>query len=119
MDNLGQIFDPIFEFLKDGFHHVNVWWGLLIGLFATVLMRSWNQLFLIAGGAALTYIVIREATPIVMNGAELKLPDVVDIAFWQNALSFFVGFIIIIAMFFAVKSVAFRRGGGKKAKASH
>ena len=61
MDNLGQIFDPIFEFLKDGFHHVNVWWGLLIGLFATVLMRSWNQLFLIAGGAALTYIVIREA----------------------------------------------------------
>jgi hypothetical protein len=54
-----------------------------------------------------------------MNGAEIKLPDVVALSFWQNALSFFVGFIIIIAMFFAVKVVAFRRGGGKKAKASH
>lgn len=121
MDSLGSIFNPILEILQTGFDKVNAIQGLLIALFATVLMRKWGQLFIVAAGAALCYIAINAIVPIISKGGDIKLPRVVDVAFWQDALSFFVGFVVIIAMFFAVKAVLFRGsvsvGGGKKAKA--
>jgi hypothetical protein len=108
MESLGSIFNPILDILQTGFDKVNAVQGLLIALFATVLMRKWGQLFIIAAGATLVYVALNALIPIVTKGGEIKLPRVVDLAFWQDALSFFVGFIIIIAMFFAVKSVLFR-----------
>jgi hypothetical protein len=120
METLGSILNPILEFLQTGFDKVNAVQGLLIALFATVLMRKWGQLFFIAAGATVFYVVLDALIPIVIKGGEIKLPRVVDVEFWQNALSFFVGFVIIIAMFFAVKAVVFRGSvDGKKAKATH
>jgi hypothetical protein len=124
MESLGSILNPILDFLQTGFDKVNAVQGLLIALFATVLMRKWAQLFIVAAGATLFYVALNAVIPILTKGGEIKLPRVVDIVFWQDALSFFVGFVIIIAMFFAVKSVLFRSavdhgGHGKKAKASH
>jgi hypothetical protein len=120
MDTLGSIFYPILQFLQGGFDKVNAVQGLLIALFATVLMRKWAQLFVIAFGATIIYIIVDAATPIVTKGAEIKLPPVMTLGFWQDGLSFFVGFVVIIAMFFAVRQVilpAGRKGGGKSAKA--
>ena len=110
MDSLGSILNPILDFPKMGFDKVNAWQGLLVALFAVVLMRGWNQLFIIAAGATALYIVVNWAVPIAMNGQEVKLPNVMTSNFWWDAASFFVGFTIIIAMFFAVKSVVFLRG---------
>jgi hypothetical protein len=120
MESLGSILNPVLEFLQSGFDKVNAVQGLLIALFATVLMRKWGQLFLIAFGATVIYVIVNAAVPIVMKNAEIKLPPIMTVPFWQDGLSFFVGFIIIIAMFFAVKQVLFPAGGkkaGKSAKA--
>ncbi len=117
METLGSILNPILEFLQTGFDKVNAVQGLLIALFATVLMRKWGQLFFIAAGATVFYVVLDALIPILTEGGEIKLPRVVDVGFWQNALSFFVGFVIIIAMFFAVKAVVFRGAGGKASRA--
>jgi hypothetical protein len=106
------------EFLQTGFSKVNAWQGLLIAVFAVVVMRSWGQWLFITAVATVIYVLVRHATPIVMKGAEVKLPDVVSTTFWLDAASFFVGFAIIIAMFFAVKSVFFH-GKSKSAKGAH
>jgi hypothetical protein len=118
MDTLGSILNPILEFLKSGFDKVNAWQGLLIALFAVVLMRKWADLFLIAAGAVVVYMIVAYVTPMFGHSeaiklADAKLPNVMTSSFWIDAASFFVGFVIIVSMFFAVKSVAF--GAKKKA----
>jgi uncharacterized membrane protein YkvI len=122
MDTLGSILNPILDFLKAGFDKVNAWQGLLIALFAVVLMRKWADLFLIAAGAVVVYLLVAFATPIVSHPQAIrledtKLPNVMTSSFWIDAASFFVGFVIIISMFFAVKAVAFSGRGGAKKKA--
>src|SRR5882757_525623 len=116
MASLGSLLNPVLEFLQDGFDKVNAVQGLLIALFAMVLMRRWAQLFAIALLASLVNIVLDTAIPIVARGAAIKLPPIMTAPFWQYATSLFVGFVIIVAMFFAVKSVLF--APAKKAKPS-
>jgi hypothetical protein len=117
MDTLGSILNPILDFLKSGFDKVNAWQGLLIALFAVVLMRKWADLFLLALGAAVVYVIVAAATPMVTRQAvrleDAKLPNVMGSSFWIDGATFFVGFVIVIAMFYAVKSVAFGKGGAK------
>jgi hypothetical protein len=119
MESFGSIFNPILEFLQDGFNKVNAAQGLLIALFATVLMRRWSQLFFISFAASIVHVVTDTAIPIVMNGAAIKLPPVLEPEFWRYAVALFVGFVIIIAMFFAVRQVIApqRKSQGKPAKA--
>lgn len=117
MDTLGSILNPILDFLKAGFDKVNAWQGLLIALFAVVLMRKWADLFLIALGAVAVYMIVAYVTPMVTQSQavrleDAKLPNVMTGSFWIDVATFFVGFVIIISMFYAVKAVAF--GGAKK-----
>jgi hypothetical protein len=107
MDTLGSIMNPILEYLQTGFDKVNAVQGLVIALAATVLMRKWGQLFFIAFAATIVNVALNTAIPIVAKGKEIKLPEVMTQAFWQETLSAFVGFVIVVAMFFAVKQVIF------------
>jgi hypothetical protein len=43
------------------------------------------------------------------------LPPVTDPAYWGFLATLYVGLLVIIAMFFAVKKVLFMRGGAAKA----
>ena len=113
--SLGTYLNPILTFLQRGFDQVNAVQGLLIALFATVLMARWAQLFGVALGASLINVVADTIVPIVTRHADIKLPPVMHPTFWNYAASLYVGFVIIIAMFFAVKSV-FLRPAAKKSK---
>jgi hypothetical protein len=117
MNNLGDIFNPILDFLKAGFTEVNALQGLLIALFATVLMKRWAQIFAISLGAAAFYVVVEWIIPIATQGAAIKLPEIVNVEFWKHVGTLFVGFVIIVSMFFAVKSVVFRPAAAKGKRA--
>ena len=109
MGSLGSILNSTLVFLQHGFEQVNAVQGLLIALFATALMREWRQLFAVALGACVVDIVFDALLPIVTKGvnvSEIHLPHLLQTAFWDYAVSLYVGFVMIIAMFFAVKSVA-------------
>jgi hypothetical protein len=114
--SLGAYLNPILAFLQKGFDQVNAVQGLLIALFATVLMARWAQLFAIALGASLVNIAADTIVPIVTRHADIKLPPIMHPSFWNYAASLYVGFVIIVAMFFAVKSVVFKPSA-KKPKA--
>jgi hypothetical protein len=63
--------------------------------------------------SAVAYALVDHLWPILRQGAPLALPNVTEPAFWQRLGAFYVGLLIIIAMFFAVKSVIFGRRAAK------
>ena len=121
LGTLDSVIAAVHQFLLNAYHGVNNLEGLVIALFAVVLMGSWRQLLPVALGASVVRLVIDAVVPVVqksgIKASEIKLPDFMEAAFWNDVASLFVGFAIVIAMFFAVKKVVFMRGGRKKAKA--
>ena len=118
MDQVQSYLDAGVAFLNNGYDQVNGPQGLIIALLAVVVMQGWGQVFGITLGATLAYAVVEAVRPIVMGDGALKLPPVTDPAYWGFVATLYVGLLIIIAMFFAVKKVLFMRsGGGAKAKA--
>jgi len=116
MEVVQPYFDNTLSFLNAGYGQVNGPQGLLIALLAVVLMTRWGQLLPITLGATVTYAIVEAIKPIV-NGGNIALPPVTDPNYLGTLASLYIGLLIIIAMFFAVKKVLFMRGGGAKAKA--
>ncbi len=122
MGSLESVIEAIHQFILAAYHDVNNWVGLLIALFAVVLMSNWKQLLPLTLGATIVRVIADILMPAVQKGkvslAEVKLPEFLVPAFWSDKATLFVGFLILIAMFFAVKKVVFMRGGhAKRAKA--
>lgn len=118
MEQLQSYVTQGMEFMQGGFYAVNGPQGLIIALLAVVIMRNWGQWLTLTLGATICYAVVEAVKPIILGKGELKLPPVVEPSYWLQVAALFVGLAVIIAMFFAVKSVFFLRGGGgAKAKA--
>jgi hypothetical protein len=95
---------------------VNAAQGLIIALIAVFVMQRWGQLWMITLISAVVYALVDHLWPILQQGAPLRLPNVTEPGFWQRLGAFYVGLLIIIAMFFAVKSVLFGRRAAAKGK---
>ncbi len=105
LDTLGGFFNPILAYFQTGFATVNAWQGLLVALLAVIVMKRWGQLFIATLGAAIVYILVEHAWPIIQGEAALALPNVLEQSFWHRFGAVYVGLLIIVAMFFAVKRV--------------
>lgn len=116
MEAVQPYLENALTFLNNGYGQVNGPQGLLIALLAVVLMARWAQLLPITLGATVAYAAVETIKPII-NGGNIALPPVTDPNYLKSLASLYVGLLIIIAMFFAVKKVLFMRGGGAKAKA--
>lgn len=121
MGSLNSVITVVLQFLNASYHGVNNYQGIIIAIFAVVLMGSWRQLLPIALGASIVKLVVDALLPVVtksgINTSEIKLPEFMTGAFWNDLATLYVGFLILLAMFFAVKKVLFMRGGAKRAKA--
>lgn len=96
------------NFLRTGFNEVNAVQGLLIALIATVLMSSYKQIFAYAFGAALIHVVMDVMLPVLARGGTFRLPPLLEPAYWQYVATLFVGFLIIILLFFFLKRTFLR-----------
>jgi hypothetical protein len=118
MDLIQDYLSGALAFLTQGYNQVNGPQGLIIALLAVIVMQSWGQLLPLTLVSAVAYAVVEAVKPIVTSNGALKLPPVTDPAYWGFFGALYVGLLVIIAMFFAVKKVLFMRGGaGAKAKA--
>lgn len=117
METIQSWANQVLEFMQGGFYAVNGPQGLVIALLAVVLMKDWKQLLTLTAMATICYAIIEAVKPIAFGKGDIKLPPVVEPAYWLQVGGLFVGLGIIIAMFFAVKKVFFLRGGGAHAKA--
>jgi hypothetical protein len=112
MESIMAFVRPAYEFVHAGFADVKSQvMALVIALLAAILMTKWGRLLFVALGAAVIHTVIGAVLPMAQGGA-LAVPDVMAGSFWGMFLGLYVGYLILIAIFFFLKHNVFRMGGG-------
>lgn len=115
IDSITAFLSGLFDLAQGGFDGVNQVMGLLIAVIAALLMPAWNRLWATALGAAFVHILIGVVRP-VLDGAPLVLPPLLTLSFWMTVLALFLGYAIVIAVFFFIKTL-FTGGHGRRAHA--
>lgn len=112
METVQQIIATANEYMQTGFYKVNAVQGLLIAIGAAYLLPAWSRLFVFALGATLVHVVFDVMIPVLGRNAAFRLPPLVDVEYWRYLLSIYIGFLIIISVFFIIKRMFLRAGVG-------
>ncbi len=107
MDTIIGFFQQVFELAQAGFSGVNQVLGLIIALVGALIMVTWRDLWRTAAGAAVIHVLIGAVLPM-LDGGQFTLPNVMTLTFWIMLLGLFLGFAVVIALFFFVKSLFVR-----------
>lgn len=103
-DQIGNLLSGLFSLTQTGFDGVNQVVGLLIAVIAALVMPAWNRLWATALGAALVHHIVNAVRP-VLDGADFTLPPILTLGFWMMTLALFLGYAVVIAVFFLIKSL--------------
>ncbi|MBL8530990.1 MAG: hypothetical protein JNK94_04580 [Hyphomonadaceae bacterium] len=107
-----ELVDQAIAYLREGFANINNPKGLLIALAAVIFMGSWKQWLPISLVAVVVHIAIGQLAPVLSgSGGEVTLPPLMEEAFWTQTLVLFLGYLVIIGIFYFLKSLLLRRGG--------
>lgn len=113
VDQIGAFLSGIFALASGGFDSVNQVTGLIIALIAALMMSSWRSLGATALGAVIVDRLVMMLRP-ALDGGSIVLPDIMTMSFWMTALALFLGYAIVIAIFYLIKTIltgaAFRTG---------
>ena len=104
IDSITAFLSGLFGLAQGGFDGVNQVMGLLIAVIAALVMPAWSRLWATALGAAFVHILIGVIRP-VLDGASLTLPPLLTLSFWMTVLALFLGYAIVIAVFFFIKTL--------------
>jgi len=108
-----ELVDQAVAYLREGFANINNPRGLLIALVATIFLGSWRQWPVLALVSTLVHLAIDVLAPVLAGGGgEIRLPDITSEAFWTQAGVLFLGYLIVIGLFFVVKKLIFKGGSG-------
>lgn len=108
MDLIAQFFADALTLFRSGFSQVNAYLGLIIALIAAFQLTHWRKLWEVALAALLVHVVALMLAPVIDHGAPLRLPAVLDVAVLRNWLAIYVGYVILIAIFFFIRSRLFK-----------
>jgi hypothetical protein len=112
IDAVGDLLTGLFALANVGFDGVNQVVGLVIAVLAALMMVAWRSLWATAAGATLVHILVEALRP-ALDGGDFLLPDVLSVGFWVTAFALFLGYSIVIAVMFFLKTLitgsAFRR----------
>lgn len=102
--------DQAIAILREGFANVNSDpKGLLIALATAIFMQNWRQWVPFSVIAVVIHIVIETLAPILAGGGgDVALPPLVETSFWVRSGVLLLGYLVIVAVFFFLKSLVFR-----------
>lgn len=101
--------ESVLGFAREGFAEVNAVLGLLVAVVAALMMTAWARLPFIAVGAALAHIVLESLAPVIAESGGFHLPPLLEPHFWRYAGVLFVGYLIVVAILFAIKRLVFKK----------
>jgi len=116
-DSIGAFLTGLFNLAQGGFDGVNQVMGLLIAVIAALIMTGWSRLWATALGAAFIHILIGVVRPM-LDGGALVLPALLSLDFWMTVLALFLGYAIVIAVFFFVRTLVTGGAQGRR-RAAH
>lgn len=102
MENLWHDF---WTYLEVGFAQVNVVQGLLIAMVVAFMMYRWSTVFAAAVGAVVLHIVIDALLPVLNNTGAFRLPPIIEGDYWRYLLALYLGYLVVISVFYVVKRV--------------
>lgn len=111
MEWIEQLFSAVNDYMHAGFYKVNAVQGLLIAMVAAYLLSKWSRIFVVALGATLVHVILDVMIPVLGRNAAFRLPPLVDIEYWRYLLALYIGFLIIIPVFYLIKIIVLRGGG--------
>lgn len=110
---LNVILDFFREGFQEGFAQVNAVLGLIIAVISAFILTRWSRLFAVALGATIVHLIARVLIPVVADKAAFALPsNLMDLSYWRSALALYLGYLVVIAVFFFIRRVVFGRRGG-------
>jgi hypothetical protein len=112
MEWIQQFLAAANDYLQTGFYKVNAVQGLLIAVVAAYFLQRWSRLFVVALGATLVHVALDVMIPVLGRNAAFRLPPLVDVEYWRYVLALYIGFLIVIPVFYLVKILMLRGGGG-------
>lgn len=114
MDSVTQSFNELYNttsaYMQTGFYRINAVQGLLIAMVAAYFLPKWSRVFVIAGGATIAHLVLDVMLPVLANNAAFRLPPIVDSEYWRYALALYVGYLLVITVFYVIKRTMFSGG---------
>lgn len=120
MEVVTQYFNIVLDFMRVGFNGINAsTQGLLIALAAAIFMQNWKQLIGMALLAVVVTLAVEALVPVISDNQRFALPSLFEAEFLRVQASRFVGYMVVIAIFFIIKQALFRvvpQGGAAKAK---
>ncbi len=105
MDTMNQLASDTLVYMQNGFARVNALQGLLIAIGAAFVLQRWAGVFVVALAATFIHIIVDIMLPVLASSAAFKLPQLVDADYWQYVLTLYVGYLVVITAFYAVKRV--------------
>ena len=113
---LGNLLQGLFALADRGFDGVNQVIGLIIaGVFGLFLMGAWRGLWSAALGGVLVHTLVEVLRP-VLDGGAFALPPLTEMSFWMTRFALFLGYAIVIAVFYFIKTLL---GGGGRHRRAH
>jgi uncharacterized metal-binding protein len=105
MDQIEHLWFEFWDIFRHGIAHIsNPIVGIVIALLAGLMVRGIFNLFIISFLAVLVHLLAEALIPVVMNHAALVLPKI-DHAFFQYALTLYVGYFVVILVIYFVKLI--------------
>ena len=111
-DSIGAFLTGLFGLAQGGFDTVNQVSGLIIAVIAAMMMPAWSRLWATSLGAAFVFILVGLLRPL-LDGGAFVMPALLTVTFWMTVLALFLGFAVIIAVLFFIKSL-FTGGLGRR-----
>jgi hypothetical protein len=104
MNNGASYLSDAIDFVHRSFLTVDAQLGLLIiALIAAFMMKAWKQIFPIALVAVVIDIIVMALWPLVNHGS-FHLPDFFLLSFWLNVVALYIGFLVVIAVFYFLRT---------------
>jgi hypothetical protein len=104
MDTILHFLTPVLDLFRSGFNQVNAVLGLIIALIAAFQLAAWRKLWEMALAALAFHIIAQMLAPAIDHGAAIRLPALLDLTTWHNWLAIYVGYVVLIAVFYFLRT---------------
>lgn len=103
-----HMLNVIWDFFREGFNQVNALEGLIIALVAALFVPAWHRVWAVALGATLVTVILNVLLPVLADHAQFRLPPLMNPEFWRFMAVLFVGYMVVIGVFFFLKRLFLR-----------
>ncbi len=100
--------------LHQGFGHVNnEVLGILIALYSAWQLHEFKKIWRQALAATILHRFAEIMLPVLANSASFRLPpNLVELSYWETTAFLYIGYVVVIAVLFFIKTRVLSGGGG-------